>query len=55
MYQIYCAVPEKFYTHPIRSLEFHRGRGILKVKILEAKFEANWNFLEGGEGGGGGV
>ena len=31
-----------------RSSEIPRGRGVLKVKILEAKDEANyWNFLGG--------
>ena len=36
-----CAVPEKIHTHPHgRSLEIPRGRGVLKVKTLEAKYEA---------------
>ena len=46
------AVPKKKKPYPLhgRSLEIPRGRGVLKVKILEAKYEASWNFL--GEGGG---
>ena len=32
-----------------RSSEIPRRRGLLKAKILEAKYEAiNWNFLRGG-------
>ena len=30
-------------------MEIPRGRGVLKIKILKATYEANWNFL-GGEG-----
>ena len=43
-----CAVPEK-KTHPPygRSLEIPRGPGVLKVKILEAKYEAKLEFPEG--------
>ena len=36
-----------------RSLEIPRGRGVLKVKILEAKYEAKLEY-PGGMGGGGG-
>ena len=43
------AVPEKNpYPPHGRSLEIPRGRGVLKVKILEAKYEAKLNFLGGG-------
>ena len=30
-----------------RSLEIRRGRGVLKVKILEAKYEAKLEFPRG--------
>ena len=30
-----------------RSLEIPRGKGVLKVKILEAKYEAKLEFLRG--------
>jgi len=33
-------------------LEICRGRGVLKAKILEAKYEAKLEFLGGGRGGG---
>ena len=33
-----------------RSLEIPRGRGVLKVKILEAKYDAKLEFPGGGEG-----
>ena len=33
-----------------RSLEIPRGRGVWKTKILEAKYEAKLEFLEGGGG-----
>ena len=32
---------------PCKSLEISRGRGILKVKILEVKYEAKLEFLGG--------
>ena len=35
-----------------RSLKIPRGRGVLKVKMLEAKYEAKLEF-PGGRGGGG--
>ena len=38
-----CLVSEKIHTHPMhgRSLKFlGEGGGVLKAKILEAKFEA---------------
>ena len=31
-----------------RSSEIPRGRGVLKVKILEQSMKLNWNFLGGG-------
>ena len=34
-----------------RSLEIPRGRGVLEVKILEAKYKAKLEFPEGGGGG----
>ena len=37
-----------------RSLEICWGRGVLDVKILEAKYEARLEF-PGGRGGGGGA
>ena len=46
-----CAVPEKIHTHPVEGhCKFLRGRGVLKVKILEAKYGAKLKF-PGGEGG----
>ena len=36
-----------------RSLEFPGGRGVLKVKTVEAKYEAKLEFLGVGGGGGG--
>ena len=45
------AVPEKNpYPPHGRSSEIPRGRGVLKVKILEAKYEAKLEF-PGGRGG----
>ena len=35
--------------------KFLRGRGVLKAKILEAKYEAKLEFPEGRVGGGGGA
>ena len=47
-----CAVPEKIHTHPMEGhWKFLRGRGVLKVKILEAKYEAELEFP--GRAGGG--
>ena len=44
----YCTDPEKSILNGM-SLEITRGRGVLKVKILEAKYEAKMEFP--GEGG----
>ena len=44
---IKCVVPEKDHTHPMEG----QGRGILKAKILKAKYEAKLEFLGGGGGG----
>ena len=44
---IHCAVP---YPPHGRSTEISRGRGVLKVKLLEAEYEANLAF-PGGMGG----
>ena len=43
-----CAVPEK-NPYPLqgRSLEIPRGRGVLRAKILEAKYEAKLEFPAG--------
>ena len=44
-----CTVPEKNpYPPHGRSLELPRGRGVLEVKILEAKYKAKLEFPEGG-------
>ena len=49
----YCAVQEKNpYPPHGRSLEIPRGRGVLGVKKLGAKYEANLEFPGGGGGGG---
>ena len=46
----YCAVPEKNpYPPHGRSSDIPRGTGVLKVKILEAKYEAKLEF-PGGRG-----
>ena len=45
----YCVVPEKNgYPPPGRSLEIPRGKGVLKAQILQAKYEAKLESLEGG-------
>ena len=42
------AVPEKIHTHSKgRSSEIPRGRGVLKVKILERRYEAKLEFPRG--------
>ena len=47
----HCAVPEKNpYPPQGRSLEIPRGRGVLKVKILEAIYETKLEFPGGREG-----
>ena len=43
---------ENSYPPHERSMEIPRGRGILKAKILEAKYKAKLEF-PGGRGGGG--
>ena len=50
----YCIVQEKNPCPPHgRSVEIPRGKGVLKAKILEVKYELkiNWNFLGGRRGG----
>ena len=44
-----CAVPEKNPYPRVhgRSLEISRGLGMLKVKILEAKYETKLEFPRG--------
>ena len=45
----YCVVPEKNrYSPHGRSLEIPRGKGVLKAKILQAKYEAKLESLDGG-------
>ena len=46
-----CSSRKNPYPPHGRSLEIPRGRGILKVKILEAKYEAKLEFTGGGGGG----
>ena len=47
----YCVVPEKNpYPPHGRSLEMPRGKGVLKAKILEAKYEAKLESLWWGGG-----
>ena len=44
----HCVVPEKIHTHPIKGHQkFLGGGGILKVKILEAMYEAKLEFPRG--------
>ena len=47
-----CAVPEKIHTPAPhgRSSEIPRGRGVLNVKILEAKYKAKLEFHRGSRG-----
>jgi len=43
-----CVVPEKIHTHPMEGhWKFLGGGGVLKAKILEAKYEAKLEFLGG--------
>ena len=47
----HCVVPEKNpYPPHGRSLEMPRGKGVLKAKILEAKYEAKLKSLWWGGG-----
>ena len=46
-----CSSRKYPYPPHGRSLEIPRGRGVLKVKILEAKYEAKLEFPGGGGGG----
>ena len=39
-----CSSRENSYPPHLRSKEIPRGRGVLKVKILEAKYEAKLEF-----------
>ena len=48
-----CSPRKHPYLPHGRSSEIPRGRGVLKNKILEAKYEAKLEF-PGGKGGGGG-
>jgi len=45
-----CSSRKNPYPPHGRSSEIPRGRGVLKAKILEAKYcmKLNWNFLGGG-------
>ena len=45
-----CSSRKNPYPPHGRSLEIPRGRGVLKAKILEAKYEAKLEF-PGGTGG----
>ena len=47
---IMCSSRKNPYPPHGRSSEIPRGRGVLKVKILEAKYEAKLEF-PGGTGG----
>ena len=42
-----CSSRKNQYPSRGRSLEIPRGRGVLKAKILEAKYEAKLEFLGG--------
>ena len=42
----HCVVPEKKPYHG-KSLEFPRGRGVLKAKFLEAMWKKHLEFPEG--------
>ena len=43
-----CRFRKNPYPPHGRSLEITRGRGVLKAKILEAKYEAKLEFPGGG-------
>ena len=46
--KLYCVVPEKNpYPPDVRSLKIPRGRRVLKVKILEGKYEVKLEFPTG--------
>ena len=47
----YCAVTEKIHTHTKKGHQKFLGGGVLKAKILEAKYEAKLGFPGGGGGG----
>ena len=47
---ILCSSKRNPYPPHGRSSEIPRGRGVLKVKILEAKYEAKLEFPGGREG-----
>ena len=48
---ILCSSRKNPYPPQGRSSEIHKGRGLLKAKILEARYEAELEFPEGGGGG----
>ena len=41
-----CVAPENILTHPMEGHQKSLGEGVLKVKILEAKYEAKLEFPE---------
>ena len=46
---IQCAVPKKIHTYPKEGhCKYLGGGGVLKAKILEAKYEAKIEFPGGG-------
>ena len=45
---IYCTVPEKSITTPLKVSDIPRGRGVLSPKILEEKYDAKVEFPGGG-------
>ena len=51
MIGLLCSSRKNPYPPHGRSLEIPRGRGVLKVKILEAKYEAKLEFPGGGREG----
>ena len=57
---LFLPAPNRSRKKSIPNPQMVIGRGVLKVKILEAKYEINWNFqgvqdkepcMEGGGGG----
>ena len=46
-----CSSRKNSYLPHGRLSEDPQGKGVLQVKILEAKYEANLEFLGGGGGG----
>ena len=47
-----CSSRKNLYPPQGRSSEIPRGRGVLRAKLVEAKYEAKLKFSQGGGEGG---